>query len=213
MYLCYNVFMLQFEKQNVPKLSLAGNVALGGVGLYLYYKNRKLEHEATHDKLTGLLNRRGLENLLANSKSPQAILYIDGTNQKAVNDKIGHDRGDEAIIGTADVITGGLRPNDIAARLGGDEFLVVLNREPRGKGKKKSPRDPAEVLDRVTKRMQEDTQTFLDGNLDLVEAGFNIAIGGATWEEGMSVDDVRPTAETAMTTVKSQQHQEYGQYR
>jgi diguanylate cyclase (GGDEF)-like protein len=167
-------------------------------------------HNATHDEMTGLLNTRGLSEYLKNNKSPIALLYIDGTNQKAVNDKISHDRGDEAIIGTAQVIKNSLRENDIAARIGGDEFLVVLSSETRGK----EWHTPQETADSVKSRMIGETQAFLDGNMDLVEkAGFDIAVGSAIWQEGKTVDDLRLEAEQNMYSAKSAQHENNGKYR
>jgi diguanylate cyclase (GGDEF)-like protein len=210
-------------KTVVPWLATA---VLGGLALHLAGKNRVAEqqvrtaekaeahimHQATHDELTGLLNRRGLENLLAGNKPPRAILYADSTNLKAVNDKLSHDRGDQAITATADILKASLRPGDIAARTGGDEFLVLLDAERR---ESQDNLSPDELLAPVTSRIQKATQNLLElpENADLVSTGFDLAVGGAVWEQGMSIDDLRGAAEQAMYAAKTVQHQTNGQHR
>lgn len=169
-------------------------------------------HQATHDELTGLLNRRGLEKLLAERRPPRAILYADSTNLKKVNDDLGHDRGDQAIIATANILKSGLRPGDVAARTGGDEFLVLLDTERR---ENQDTLSPDELLTPVSGRIHGATQSLLSlpENTDLVKAGFDIAVGGAVWEQGMSVDDLRSAAEQAMYAAKTLQHEANGRHR
>jgi diguanylate cyclase (GGDEF)-like protein len=202
--------MSRFNKNPELVVSLAANIALIGLVGYLALKNRQSRYEATHDNLTGALNTRGLEELLAQNKPPKAMLYVDGTNQKAVNDTISHDRGDEAIIGTAIVLKKSLRPSDILARIGGDEFLVLLDTERRSD---EDPLSPDQLLAAVIPRVDQETQVFLGNNPDLVGAGFNIAVGGATWQMGMSVVDMKSVAEQDMNRAKQEQHQVDGRYR
>jgi diguanylate cyclase (GGDEF)-like protein len=89
-------------------------------------------HVAMHDPLTGLPNRRMLEEHganLARRGMPMdrvAILYIDLDGFKAVNDTFGHRTGDELLIGFAERLRQSVRPSDIIARLGGDEFAALL---------------------------------------------------------------------------------------
>ena len=219
--------MDRFNLEPKTVVPLAANIALAGVALYLVRKNLKtkrnleaaekakeqLHYEATHDELTGLLNVRGLEELLAEDEPPKAMLYIDGTNQKAVNDTISHKRGDEAIVGTAKVIKESLRPGDIAARIGGDEFLVLLNTKRRQEFQNEEYISPEAVLIPVIERIHQTTEAFLIENPDLKKSGFDIAVGGAIWQEGMSVNDLRRAAESAMYDSKAGQHQANGQYR
>jgi diguanylate cyclase (GGDEF)-like protein len=89
-------------------------------------------HVALHDPLTGLPNRRLLDQhgslmVDANPGLEQvAILYIDLDGFKTVNDTFGHRVGDEILIGFAERLRGCVRPGDVVARLGGDEFAALL---------------------------------------------------------------------------------------
>ncbi|MES0872949.1 PAS domain S-box protein [Sinimarinibacterium thermocellulolyticum] len=96
---------------------------------------RALEHQATHDALTGLLNRSGFERQLEQQRRavvqqprPWCLLYLDLDRFKIVNDTIGHDAGDELLRALALRLRSVLRSTDVFARLGGDEFGVILDR-------------------------------------------------------------------------------------
>ncbi len=85
--------------------------------------------QAQTDPLTGLLNRRSLENKvrdLREDHTPYALAYGDLDNFKKLNDTHGHEAGDQALRLFAQVLVDSLRPNDIAARYGGEEFVTVL---------------------------------------------------------------------------------------
>jgi diguanylate cyclase (GGDEF)-like protein/PAS domain S-box-containing protein len=91
------------------------------------------EHEALHDALTGLPNRRALFNLLplavARAKRNQialALLFLDLDGFKQINDTQGHDAGDTVLRVVAARLRECIRQTDTAVRLGGDEFTVVL---------------------------------------------------------------------------------------
>lgn len=88
-----------------------------------------LEHAATHDALTGLLNRAALTETLSRPgrhRSPAALLFLDLDGFKAINDTFGHPVGDEVLQVVSDRLTRNMRDRDVIARLGGDEFVVVL---------------------------------------------------------------------------------------
>jgi diguanylate cyclase (GGDEF)-like protein len=94
---------------------------------------RRLQDEATHDTLTGCLNRRGLAPLaefaVARARrggSSLSLMMIDVDRLKEVNDGFGHDAGDEALVAVAEVLHRGVRATDAVARMGGDEFAVLL---------------------------------------------------------------------------------------
>ncbi|MDO8362051.1 MAG: EAL domain-containing protein [Actinomycetota bacterium] len=105
---------------------------LTGVNEQLATTNRRLAHQATHDPLTGLFNRRGTLELLeqtlntAGEQSPVGLLFCDLDRFKAVNDALGHRGGDRFISIIADRLSRSLEPGCIAGRMGGDEFVVVL---------------------------------------------------------------------------------------
>lgn len=94
-------------------------------------KLMELEHNSNHDTLTGLLNRRGLEEgiayaaaLVKRTNSPLSFLFVDMDGLKKINDSEGHEMGDKAVMQVAGAIQ--IRGNDIVGRWGGDEFLVIL---------------------------------------------------------------------------------------
>jgi diguanylate cyclase (GGDEF)-like protein len=89
----------------------------------------RLRHEATHDSLTGLPNRRAFRGRMAreiDSAKGFALVLCDMDNLKHVNDTRGHDAGDRALRQLADALRRELRHSDNAYRIGGDEFAVVL---------------------------------------------------------------------------------------
>lgn len=88
----------------------------------------RLEHQATRDHLTGLVNRGQLFaalDRLAASGQPYGICYVDLDHLKPVNDALGHLAGDEVLVECARRLEQAVRPGDVAARLGGDEFAVA----------------------------------------------------------------------------------------
>lgn len=91
----------------------------------------ELEQTGTHDGLTGVLNRRGIdlevdERLRENPGAPFVLALIDVDDFKAVNDQYGHDVGDEALRFLARMIIAKFSGDAIIGRNGGDEFLVML---------------------------------------------------------------------------------------
>ncbi len=91
------------------------------------------QYKATHDGLTGLLNRAAISDTLkrelARSKrdgAPCGVLLADLDHFKAVNDSLGHEAGDFVLCETAKRLTAGVRDYDSVGRFGGEEFLVVL---------------------------------------------------------------------------------------
>jgi len=94
---------------------------------------RQIRYLAEHDPLTDLPNRRLLQHNLElaiamakRSGKQLAVMFIDLDGFKNVNDKLGHQAGDELLMEIAQRLREGTRVNDLVARLGGDEFIVVL---------------------------------------------------------------------------------------
>ncbi|MEA2603298.1 MAG: hypothetical protein QOF89_4290 [Acidobacteriota bacterium] len=93
----------------------------------------QLAHQATHDELTGLLNRQAfdghLQRALEEARSlanPHTLCYMDLDQFKLVNDTCGHLAGDELLCRVTALLQDSMRDTDLVARLGGDEFAVLL---------------------------------------------------------------------------------------
>lgn len=90
-------------------------------------KKEKLIYDASHDKLTGLYNRRGYEYLLDNIDiETSAILLIDLDNFKGINDTYGHDIGDKILVRVSNALLKQFKDDSYICRLGGDEFVVIM---------------------------------------------------------------------------------------
>jgi diguanylate cyclase (GGDEF)-like protein len=94
----------------------------------------RVTHQALHDALTGLPNRRLFEETVGASLAragrdgcPVALLFVDLDDFKLVNDRLGHEHGDRILEGVADRLRASLRAGDVPARVGGDEFAVLLH--------------------------------------------------------------------------------------
>jgi diguanylate cyclase (GGDEF)-like protein len=86
---------------------------------------------SVHDPLTGLFNRRYMDDAFArqfDSPSPHfSLLMVDVDHLKEINDSCGHSCGDDMIRKVADILTASIRKHDVACRYGGDEFLLILS--------------------------------------------------------------------------------------
>ena len=162
-------------------------------------------HRATHDALTGLANRAlfldELERRLAprptddvaprprpgaaqDHEDPEdpaaaggvAVLFCDLDGFKAVNDRLGHDAGDQLLCQVSQRLRASVRPGDLVARLGGDEFVVLLDAEPGVPG----VRSVAERLLAVLEAPF--TLTRHDGGSE--EVSISGSLGGATAVRG-----------------------------
>ena len=109
---------------------------LGVTALLIYQSTQqalKRAHEANHDSLTHLLNRRTFEHhltgfLASNAEDDirGAVLLLDLDGFKEINDRLGHQTGDKVLQGIADQLTVSVPPASVVARLGGDEFAVLV---------------------------------------------------------------------------------------
>jgi diguanylate cyclase (GGDEF)-like protein/PAS domain S-box-containing protein len=103
---------------------------------------RQISYQATHDALTGLVNRREFERrlteVLENARSGEfhhVLAFIDLDHFKAVNDSDGHQAGDSLLREVAKLMREAVRDSDIVARVGGDEFALLLPRCPLDRGR------------------------------------------------------------------------------
>lgn len=156
---------------------------------------RELALLASVDPLTGLANRRTLDQTLQlewlraqRSGQPLSILMIDADHFKALNDRLGHQRGDEALRALAQLIGGYVRrPADLAARYGGEEFSVVL------------PETTTAGAFTMAQNIREAVEQ-LPGELTMT-----VSIGIATWAQGPydELDQLLLAADKALYQAKA----------
>ncbi len=162
------------------------------------HAEEKLQHEATHDVLTGLPNRKmfmsRLTDALTESKRNRnhkvSILFIDLDRFKYVNDSLGHLVGDQLLIGIAERLRDCLRPADIVARLGGDEFTILVE----------GTYDVNEVV-RIAERIQQKFGVPFDLEGHEVFSSASIGILHAS-EQHFTSEDMMRDADTAMYQAK-----------
>jgi len=155
---------------------------------------RELTYRATHDMLTGLLNREGLarryHDVLGERAVNRAVLYIDLDGFKEVNDRLGHRAGDEVLTHVARQVSGRIRPTDTAARLGGDEFIVVLD----------GILHEDEALRVARRLLRALCGTYTIFNTE--RAPIAVSMGVAMWSVGMGIDDAIHAADGLMYAAK-----------
>ena len=163
----------------------------------------QLRHKASHDGLTGLLNRVGfrerIERVLEGARSEDGhagLLFVDLNEFKRVNDLYGHEAGDELIRQAAVRLRGACRSEDAVARLGGDEFAVILADVNRG--------DQIRAAEaRVRAAFAE--RFVVDG----IELPVGASVGGGMWpQDGRSVSDLVRHADAAMYLDKARSRRE-----
>ncbi len=99
----------------------------------LRWQHEQAERAAQTDPLTGVANRRGLDNFVrtlaapgGTAADPVAVLTVDIDRFKHINDSLGHATGDDVLRTVAQMLTASVRKGDFVARLGGDEFVAIL---------------------------------------------------------------------------------------
>ncbi len=135
-------------------------------------------HQAMHDPLTGLANRRMLQRSLAelfagdgSGQPPEAVLFVDIDDFKGVNDRLGHEAGDQLLIGVARGLQEAVRAGDTVGRWGGDEFLILPSRL-------RSPEEAMALAGRLLRRFE--TELDLEPGLSH-RARLTVGIG---WNTG-----------------------------
>ena len=167
-------------------LRLFANQAVAAV--HVAKQAARLRHEATHDSLTGLPNRRAFRSRLVREIEAEAgfgLVLCDMDNLKTVNDTRGHDAGDKALQLLGSALRSQLRRNDEAYRVGGDEFAIVL------------PRASRLDAERVMRRLGEAVASAADGG-GAIEASFGITV----YEPGDDPERMVARADLALYAAK-----------
>lgn len=163
-------------------------VSLSSVALQLDL----LRHDASHDSLTGLLNRRSFDDLLAQASSRTqrygwqfALAILDLDHFKVINDRLGHDGGDRVLRAIGAALSQSLRAGDVAARVGGDEFALIL------------ANGHAESVETIVRRVRD----ALGGMLRHEEARFSVGVALAP-TEGVDTEELYRLADERLYEAK-----------
>jgi diguanylate cyclase (GGDEF)-like protein len=183
-----------FETLAVNTSVALENDRLGHTVWQLRMLQSELEHQASHDPLTGLANRslfsERLDGALGRAGDGTAVIFIDVNEFKMVNDTLGHAAGDELLIAIAGRLSDCVRPTDTLARLGGDEFAVLLEDGA-------TQAHAVEIAERIDGRMEE--RFSIAGELHLVRVSIGIALGET---DGMTSEQLIRNADLAMYRAK-----------
>lgn len=200
--------MMDELRRNMIIATVLFVVLLGYLHVYLlrmvglmHETEQQLIHLASHDVLTGLPNRRlMLEHLgravqrCVRHKKIMALLFMDLNGFKPVNDKYGHEAGDEVLKQVAQRLSGTIRASDMVARLGGDEFVVLAE----------DIADKDDVCDIVRKITAEIKRPFrlIEGSDVTISASIGVAIYP---RDGEDTETLLRNADTAMYEAKRNQ--------
>jgi diguanylate cyclase (GGDEF)-like protein len=158
----------------------------------------RLAHEASHDALTELPNRRRFTEKLEDRRGRGrpgdliAVLFLDLDGFKDVNDRFGHDAGNDLLVTVAEKLQRCVRAGDIVARMGGDEFTILLTRL-------ESAAPAVEVAERICEMLGEP----IGLGQDEVQISTSIGIAVAAADRADPGDLLR-RADVAMYRAKSQ---------
>lgn len=165
---------------------------------------KKIEHMAHHDTLTGLPNRALVkiraEQIIANAKrnnTKSAVLFIDLDGFKEINDTLGHSTGDAMLKSVASRLKECIRENDILSRQGGDEFLVILS----------EIRDENDIS-AVAKKILEVLEHPFEINIHTLSASGSIGISLYP-DHGETFETLLQCADTAMYKAKERGKNNY----
>lgn len=177
---------------------------IGTMGVFTDITERKqieeqMVHDAFHDALTGLANRKlfmehlrmSLHKIKRESSKVFAVLFLDFDRFKVINDSLGHTEGDKLLIAIAGRLEFILRPGDLVARLGGDEFTILLSEI-------NSPDDALFVAERIQQEMKHPFD--LGGSEIVTSASIGIAYGS---NEYAHAEEILRDADIAMYRAKA----------
>ena len=184
----------KFERRDLELLdSIAPQIAVAVDRMALRDKAGEYEQLSITDPLTGLLNRRYIEERLTEeinrsdrSGAPLTFMMLDVDEFKSYNDRYGHPAGDEALVLIGQILSQNLRGADVAARYGGEEFSVLLP---------ETSVDEAESIAERIRRHVEDTKfpkRKVTVSIGIAALGGNIGSG----------DDLKKAADAALYVAK-----------
>jgi diguanylate cyclase (GGDEF)-like protein len=158
----------------------------------------RLSHEALHDPLTNLANRRLFVNRLEhaiewNKRRPDdkfAVIYLDFDRFKIINDSLGHNVGDQLLLGMAKRLKSAIRASDTVARMGGDEFAILLEAF-------KSDEEVFIIIERIQKNLS--VLFEANGNSIVMTASIGIVMNLLQYER---IEDIMQDADIAMYSAK-----------
>jgi diguanylate cyclase (GGDEF)-like protein len=185
---------------DADRLQLASTMATeAGIMLENARLVEQLRHRAFHDPLTGLPNRALFRDRLAHAlerlaRVPEAfcaVLFLDLDDFKRVNDRLGHDRGDDVLRVVAERLEAGIRRGDTAARLGGDEFIVLVEDAA-------NLEEVRATADRLALRLRRP----IGEGVELVEVGVSVGIALSP-DGGSTVDELLTNSDAAMYLAKA----------
>ncbi|MBI1356779.1 MAG: diguanylate cyclase [Acidobacteria bacterium] len=186
-----------------------GRVRIAGAFLDISERKgleRQLRHEALHDRLTGLANRRFLLDRLDQmaalvERHPErrfGVVFFDLDGFKRINDIWGHAAGDRVLVEIANRLRTSHRQEDLVARLGGDEFVVVLDEA--------VSREAAEMVAERTRKVIE-KPIEIEGRLAWVSSSYGVAWSGDGHPNGQKLVEA---ADLAMYETKRSKRREAG---
>lgn len=155
-----------------------------------------LWEQATRAPLTQLYNRRYFNEYarkevskIKRNHEPMALLMIDADHFKKINDNLGHDKGDQALIHLADILINHCRNSDIVCRFGGEEFLIMM---------------PGADLACASQRAEVIRQTYQETSAQvLAGTQSTLSVGIALWANNMTtLEDLTKTADEALYAAK-----------
>lgn len=162
-----------------------------------YKVEAAVNHELAYtDHLTGLPNRRSYDKKIQSGVELLAVVAVDNDGFKNINDQLGHDRGDEVILDTANLLRAAVRENDFIARTGGDEFEILLYPF-HG-----DTHEAQERVDAVKERIAQMTSEYLEEHPELRSTGFGISVAGVVTEPGIPAHVTRKHADEALNAIK-----------
>lgn len=156
-------------------------------------EHRRLRHLAGHDSLTGVANRAEFRHRLASAlaigERDVAVAFCDLDGFKQINDRWGHQAGDQVLVEVAERLRDQLRVGDELARVGGDEFTVLV----------RNVADAQAALHVATRLLDAVRAPFRVGTH---EVRLGLSIGVARSRRGVTADELLATADTALYDVK-----------